>query len=101
MRLRDKRVLVVGASSGLGRATALHLSAEGARVAVAARRRALVDEVAAQAKGEALAITCDVRDPGACEAAVARTVEATRTAGLASAAKCPFVADRARLARGT
>ena len=74
--VRDKRVLVVGASSGLGRVTALHLSAGGARVAVAARRRELLDEVAAHAKGEVLAIACDVRDAAACEAAVARTVEA-------------------------
>lgn len=76
MSVRDKRVLVIGASSGLGRATALHLSAGGARLAVAARRRALVEEVAAHAKGEAVAIVCDVRDPAACEAVVARSVEA-------------------------
>jgi NAD(P)-dependent dehydrogenase (short-subunit alcohol dehydrogenase family) len=63
--LRDTTVLVTGASSGIGRATAVAFAAAGARVALVARRRALLDalvtEIAA-AGGTALAIPADVTD---------------------------------------
>ena len=38
MRLSGKRVLVLGASSGLGKASAIEIAREGGRVCVAARR---------------------------------------------------------------
>jgi 3-oxoacyl-[acyl-carrier protein] reductase len=43
--LADRTALVTGASRGLGRSIALGLAAEGARIAIAARRRNLLDEV--------------------------------------------------------
>lgn len=45
MQLRGKRCLVTGASRGLGRAAAVLLAAEGAEVAIVARRENLLDEV--------------------------------------------------------
>ncbi len=74
-RLADRRVLVVGASSGIGRAVAIALAAEGARVAVAARRRDRLEVLAGDVPGGAVVAPCDVRDEDACEAAVAHAVE--------------------------
>ena len=63
--LSGKKALVTGASSGIGRGTALALAAAGAQVALVARRAARLDELAAKIKadgGQALARAADVTD---------------------------------------
>lgn len=59
-----KVVVVTGATSGIGKATAIGLAGAGYRVAILGRREA---ELAATAKeaGAAYAATCDVTDPAA------------------------------------
>lgn len=65
-----RRVVVVGASSGLGRCMGVGLARRGARVALLARRKDLLDEAAAEAGLGALAIACDVTDEQSCHDAV-------------------------------
>ncbi len=71
--LTDRRLLVIGASSGVGRALGKLASQAGARVAFAARRKERLVEVAAEVPGEAIALPCDVRHAGDCARAVAET----------------------------
>lgn len=77
-RLEGKVALVTGASSGIGWASALALAAEGAAVAVAARRadrlEALVGEVRAMGV-DALTCPADVSDPAAVDEMVGRVLE--------------------------
>lgn len=61
--IAGKVVVITGASSGLGEATARHLCARGARVVLGARRRERLDRLAEElraAGGQALAVTVDV-----------------------------------------
>jgi len=76
VRLRDRRILVVGASSGIGCASALAAAREGARVAFAARRTERLAENAEKAGAGAITVRCDVRDEESCSQAIASAVEA-------------------------
>ena len=53
--IRGRIALVTGASSGIGKAVALALAQEGAAIAVAARRRDLLEKVAVEAKQQGAA----------------------------------------------
>jgi NAD(P)-dependent dehydrogenase (short-subunit alcohol dehydrogenase family) len=68
---RDRVVVVTGASSGIGRATALAFGAAGARRGLVARRRAMLDEVAALSNAEHLTVPTDVTDRNAVRTAFA------------------------------
>jgi 3-oxoacyl-[acyl-carrier protein] reductase len=62
--LKGKRALVQGASTGLGRAVAEALAAEGAKVAICARDKTRL-EAAGRELGAAATIACDLSNPGA------------------------------------
>src|SRR5205085_8871783 len=69
-------VLITGASTGIGRALALELAPRRIALALLARRRALLDELATEvaAQGsEALALACDVSDQTQVRQAIATT----------------------------
>jgi NAD(P)-dependent dehydrogenase (short-subunit alcohol dehydrogenase family) len=79
LRLGGKAAVVTGASSGLGRATAILLAEEGARVFLVARRAEMLQEVAEHIEpsgGQAVALPCDVTDQDAMKR-LAATVKET------------------------
>lgn len=74
--LTNRRVLIIGASSGIGRSIGLQAAASGAQVAFAARRTELVESARAEAGDGSIGLTCDVRDPASCAAVVDDAVAA-------------------------
>jgi 3-oxoacyl-[acyl-carrier protein] reductase len=79
LELQGKLALITGGSDGLGRAAAARLAAEGAKVALCARRREPLEQAAAElraAGGEALAIVADVTRAEDCERFAAEAVRA-------------------------
>jgi short-subunit dehydrogenase len=76
--LRDAVVVITGASSGIGRATALDCAREGGRLVLAARRAEALEDVARECRelgGDAIAVATDVTDEHAVQQLAHRAVE--------------------------
>ena len=70
--MADRIAVITGAGSGIGRATALALCADGWSVALLGRRKDALDETASLAAGgSTFAVPTDVADPNAVVAAFA------------------------------
>lgn len=78
MNIQDSVIVITGASSGIGRATALACAELGGTVIVSARRAEALEQAARDCRnlgGDAMAIPADVTDPDAMNALAERTVE--------------------------
>jgi NAD(P)-dependent dehydrogenase (short-subunit alcohol dehydrogenase family) len=77
--LKGKVAIVTGGTQGIGKATAMLLAQEGARVVIAARGRELLEKVAAEirtAGGSIAAVQADIGDKADCERVIAETLKA-------------------------
>ena len=78
MELQDTAVVITGASSGIGRATALEFARGGARLVLAARRQDVIEEVAEECRRlgvRALAVQTDVTNQDEMTRLAERAVE--------------------------
>jgi NADP-dependent 3-hydroxy acid dehydrogenase YdfG len=99
--LQDQVICITGASSGIGAAIALKLYQQGAKIAIGARRKALLDDVAAQMTaqtttdesfpGQVLAVECDVVDRASVQHFVQTTCEHYGVSSLSTMIACAGV----------
>ena len=74
---RDQVVIVTGASAGIGKALAMELAKQGAKLAIAARRVERLEQVASDCRslgGEVIVIPTDVSDEAQCRELVEKTI---------------------------
>ncbi|HWR37584.1 MAG TPA: SDR family oxidoreductase [Clostridia bacterium] len=77
--MKNKVVVITGASSGIGRATALRFAQAGANLVLGARRKSLLKELAAECEQlnvRALSVDTDVSDSGDVERLSRRAIDA-------------------------
>jgi NAD(P)-dependent dehydrogenase (short-subunit alcohol dehydrogenase family) len=74
MSIEGRRLLVVGATSGVGRAIAARAAAAGARVVAVGRRSERLEELAAEGHGELVGVRADVRMEDDCHRMVDEAV---------------------------
>lgn len=96
-KVKSTTVVITGATSGIGRATALEFARAGAKVVIAGRRVERLRELAAEIEakgGEVLAVQTDVAEEVQVEALITQTLERfgridtlVNNAGVAMAAK--------------
>lgn len=83
--MKNRVAVITGASSGIGLSTAKLLGARGAKVALLARRKEVLEQVVNEiraAGGEALALAVDVTDQASVDAAAAAVAQAYGPANL-------------------
>lgn len=76
--IKDSVIVITGASSGIGRATALEFAQQGATLLLAARREAPLQQLAVQCErlgGKALAVPTDTTNESAVQALACRAIE--------------------------
>ncbi len=93
MSLQGRHILITGASSGIGRATAVYLSKLGARIVCTARSEERLQETLALLEGDGhAALTCDLSKTETIEPMVREAVERIgRLNGLVNCAGIPYV----------
>lgn len=89
------RVVVVGASSGLGRCIGIGLAQRGAHVALLARRRDRLERAAEEAGSGAIPLECDVTDAASSQSAI--DTAAAELGGIDALVYTPAVGPLARL----
>jgi NAD(P)-dependent dehydrogenase (short-subunit alcohol dehydrogenase family) len=89
------RIVVVGASSGLGRCIGVGLAQRGARVALLARRVERLEKAAAEAGPGTFALECDATDADSCRSAIDAAV--AELGGLDALIYTPAIGPLAKL----
>ena len=73
--LEGKKIILTGATAGIGRRLATALVGQGAQVVLLARRKELLDKAVAELGGNASAIAVDLSDPEDARAAISRAID--------------------------
>ncbi len=89
------RIVVIGASSGLGRCIGVGVAQRGAQVALLARRRDRLVDAAKEAGPGTLSIACDVTDVESCRAAIDEAADGL--GGIDALVYAPGIGPLARL----
>jgi len=79
MTFTNQTIIITGASSGIGKALALKLSTQNAKLVLAARNKSALEITAQEcidAGGKAIIVPTDVADPDACKNLIAKSLSA-------------------------